>query len=941
MTSVKLPFFSKGEISPKLHGRVDTAAYQSGLKTARNAIVQVGGGIMNRPGTVYISTAKYNNRYTRLIPFVFKVDDTHMLEVGHEYIRFIREDFYQLELVPNTVTGVTNATEAVVTSPSHGWVNGDTVRISDVVGMTEINDRFFLVSDIATHTFKIKSLITGDYIDSTNYGVFSGNGEVDRIYEIETPYQEEDLPLLRYAQSADVLTLVHPSYPPKELRRSGLANWSLASPAFTPATAYPEGLVAASNDMSDLTTFRYQVTSIDDETGIESLPGLASTAYRISAATKANPCVVTTAAAHNLVRGDAFFISNVSGMTELNDKRFLAGAVTTDTVQLAGVNSTGFTTFTSALTDSLWHAFAIAQADVGGHTATITWTPVDGIDHYAVYRETNGLYEFIGETRKPEFTDTNIEPTQGEGPPKDRNPFEFTDTYPGAVGFFEQRRIFGGSISKPDGWYASKIGDFSNFSNSTPLQDDDAITASLVSEQVNEIKHIASGKGLFMFTSGAEWSVTSGGDAGFGPFTAKSQVETNWGIADHRPILLGRTTVFVQGDNRTVRSFGFTQTFEGFESTELSLISDHMFQDHEVKDCALARYPYSAVVFTRTDGDAALMVLNEEQRVVGWTRWDTQGDFLTVGSVKVCLEHETPEPDDGIYFVVKRKIGDDTVQFVERLHKRRFTDVRDAFFVDCGVSFDNPYEITAIDNGGTGGRYVITCPDHPFTTNMVVTLTDIEWVPDVDSMGNETQPEQLNDTQYIVDTVDGDDFTIRALSSVDEPVIPDADYNRYVKGGAVRENVFEVSGLDHLEGMEVSVAADGYPLTLTVEDGAITLPGLASRIHVGLGYTTDIETLPMEYAVGDTTSQNKKKRVTEVTLRLNKSRECLVGPDSSRLSPMRRAPYQTQVSAQLYTGDNTILIQPNWNTNGRIFLRVRDPLPLELLGIYPKVDITT
>ncbi len=47
------------------------------------------------------------------------------------------------------------------------------------------------------------------------------------IYEIATPYSESDLFRIKFTQSADVLTLVHPNYPPKELRRYAHDDWQL------------------------------------------------------------------------------------------------------------------------------------------------------------------------------------------------------------------------------------------------------------------------------------------------------------------------------------------------------------------------------------------------------------------------------------------------------------------------------------------------------------------------------------------------------------------------------------------------------------------------------------------------------------------------------------------------------------------------------------------
>lgn len=64
-------------------------------------------------------------------------------------------------------------------------------------------------------------------------------------YEIATPYSADDLRGLRFAQSADVMTLVHKSYPVKELRRQGPTNWALVSVSFEPKIAAPSGLTGS------------------------------------------------------------------------------------------------------------------------------------------------------------------------------------------------------------------------------------------------------------------------------------------------------------------------------------------------------------------------------------------------------------------------------------------------------------------------------------------------------------------------------------------------------------------------------------------------------------------------------------------------------------------------------------------------------------------------
>jgi hypothetical protein len=88
-------------------------------------------------------------------------------------------------------------------------------------------------------------------------------------YEVTTPYLEADLFDLHYVQSADVLTLVHPNYAPRELRRLGATNWTLTTVAFSAPIAAPTGVtVVASGHTADKYNYTYVVTAVDaDGTG--------------------------------------------------------------------------------------------------------------------------------------------------------------------------------------------------------------------------------------------------------------------------------------------------------------------------------------------------------------------------------------------------------------------------------------------------------------------------------------------------------------------------------------------------------------------------------------------------------------------------------------------------------------------------------------------------
>ena len=95
------------------------------------------------------------------------------------------------------------------------------------------------------------------------------NGSVP--YEITNPYAEADLFDVHYVQSADVLTLVHPNYPPKELRRIAATNWTLTDISFSPTVLPPTGVTAvASGHTTAKYDYKYVITTIATDEVTES-----------------------------------------------------------------------------------------------------------------------------------------------------------------------------------------------------------------------------------------------------------------------------------------------------------------------------------------------------------------------------------------------------------------------------------------------------------------------------------------------------------------------------------------------------------------------------------------------------------------------------------------------------------------------------------------------
>ena len=82
--------FTAGEISPRLHGRVDIAKYQNGVEQMRDMIAEIYGGARRRPSSLFVRETKDSTKQSRLVPFVRNASTAYMLEFGEGYIRVYR-----------------------------------------------------------------------------------------------------------------------------------------------------------------------------------------------------------------------------------------------------------------------------------------------------------------------------------------------------------------------------------------------------------------------------------------------------------------------------------------------------------------------------------------------------------------------------------------------------------------------------------------------------------------------------------------------------------------------------------------------------------------------------------------------------------------------------------------------------------------------------------
>ena len=737
----------------------------------------------------------------------------------------------------------------------------------------------------------------------------------------------------------------------------------------------------------------------------------------ISAATRANPCVVTDSG-HPYLNGEEVYISGVAGMTELNGRNFKVASKTTNTyvlTDLAGtnINSTAYTTLFGSGTSSqvyeivtpyttaqlfdvgfvqsadvmtLCHtshvpkeltrtahdtwtlttiSFAPEQAAATSPTAVprtaasttvdyaitavnletleeslmleknitnsnatidndVGWSAAAGAGSYNIYRKENGIYGFIGRAEGTTFFDENIDPDTGDTPPKARNPFDATGDYPAVVGYFQQRRIFGSSVNNKQRLWFTQTANHYNLSVSSPTKDDDAITATIASLKVNEIRHMIPFEDMIVLTSGGEWRV-SGTDGVITPSTIQLKPQTYYGSTILPPIVAGDVIVYMQ-PGQIVRDLSYEFTSDIYKGNDISILARHMFDFNTMVDWTYAPSPHSMIWSVRDDGDVNSMTYIKEQEVFGWSRQTTQGKFKSVASVR-------EDDDDFIYAVIERTINGATVQYIERQNTHDITDIQDAFYVDAGLSLDAPITITGFTNANP---IVVTAASHGLSDADTVDVTGIQVLDTTVTHGFSSDVE-IEGFGYTVANKTTNTFELQ-LNGAN---VNGTAFKVYHSGGKVRKSVTSVGGLWHLEGEPVSVLANGYSVTdKTVANGVVSFSeiGPASRIHIGLGFLAEIETLRLDAASVQPSSAGLKKKLTKLTLDVENTMGLWVGPDRLHMRELKFGlPSQWGQVLPMVTGLLNTTMSPKWSKEGRVVIQQIGPFPMTILSITPEV----
>lgn len=861
MTTFAQRSFSGGEIDPSLWARCDTVKYATGTRTLRNFFVPRHGGAQSRAATSFVAQSEGSGR---LIPFVFNPSQTYVLEFSGQKIRFYRNGI-QLTDSTATITGITNANPMVITtSAAHGFGIGDEIQFSGIVGPIGdyLNNRTLVISSVTATTFNVRYMGPGATVDSTTFGAYTSGGSAARAYTISSPYLDSDILLVKFVQSADVMTMVHPSYNPQELKRLADTNWTITPISFSPQLAAPTGLTASGTPPGGGISVQYLVTAVTSG-GDESLPQTASVGW-------INASVPTQSAPGN-----------------------------------------------------------------------ISWTAVSGAYSYIVYRSTGGgAFGFLASTLGTSYSDIGAAADAGDTPPVDSNQLSVVDNRPGAVGYYQQRLAYSSSNTNPETSWLSRTGRFKNLSISFPTKDDDSITFRLVGRQVNQIKHLVDIGKLIILTAGGEWAINGDAAGSLVPTAINAKQYSYNGASDVRPIVIDNSLLYVQARGSLVRDLAYDFQVDGYKGNDLTIFSSHLVKGHTIKDWTYCQTPDSIVWAVRDDGVLIGLTYIREQQILAWHRHDLNGGTI----ISVCSVPEGSE--DILYMIVQRVIKGVTVRYIERMSSRFYTNVVEFNGLDASLIYDGrkPSSSTLTLSGGVTWDQNDTLT--ATASAAVFKSTDVGnscFVESYDANGIRTDIVRCTITAYTSATV---------VSVTPNKTVPVS--MRTVAISTWSHAVVTVGGLWHLEGLTVGVYADGfvvgnpnnadYTNTYTVTNGKITLDRAYAYIRAGIPMICDVQTLDIDTPQG-TSLSDKKISVSKVTCFVQDSRSFWVGPqapDDDSVDPLQ---YLTELKIRqsesmddpvsLVTDKVEVNIMPEWNSNGRVFIRHIDPVPLTILEIAP------
>ncbi len=739
-------------------------------------------------------------------------------------------------------------------------------------------------------------------------------------YEIATSYTADELFELQVYQSYDVMYIVHGDHWPQKLTRSGHASWTIADADITDGPFLDENTTTTTISASAVTgsvTLTASASIFDDPDHVGALWKLdqllesQQVTDTFSATGTSSSVVAGQGASYEFTLDDAACKCSIALQYSKDD------GVTWESHYVV-TNSTVLAMAVDFNDVSDWDQNVLLRMNCTSFTSgTIDYDlQVGSYTH-------SGFCEITAVASGTEATAT-VHDRLGEASATTRywseGAWSDDEGHPTCITGCGGRVVYGKDMDL----YWSKTDDYENFYEG--IDADQSFSYSLGQGRSSPLRWLFAEKSTSLVAG------TLSRIYEIAPFDALSSFyptnlpriasAANVACAERQPIRAGSSLLFTDRTGKRVHEMMYDYDQDTVTGPDLTILADHI-TGTGLQQIEFQKSPYPTLWGIRNDGEMATMYYNRPFQVAAWSRQVTDGNFTSVAVVPI------EDGDDRVWVVVERTIGGASKYYVEYFDDLDIDGaLADAYYLDSGLTFDggDAVVITGITAADPG---VVTVSSWP---------TDLEDGDNViiESVSGMTE---INGRYFIVDDATEGSLTF-SLDSVGNADWDTSGYTAYSSGGTAQivENTF--ANLDHLEGEAIAMFADSAEWDdQIVASGSVTMDEYVNQAAGGLGYTSTIQPVPLEYSGKAGSVRPYAKRLIELYVDFYCSAGAKYGLGTSSLSAFQWPRDTDDEVRDLHTGSLTVPAFGGAVRDLDFLLTSEGPYPFVIRSIVPVFEV--
>jgi hypothetical protein len=494
------------------------------------------------------------------------------------------------------------------------------------------------------------------------------------VVEVATPYAQDEVDELQFTQSGDALYIVHPSYAPRKVTRSSNTAWAID------ILAYVDGPFGQQNTDKTIKVYASAATGTISLTANSSIftADMVDQLFKIE--------VESYETWKPWEAGGYLTNNDVSGIKRRHDGNIYLATAPTDAVGKIRMGGTPPT----HVEGSEWDG----AGEVPEHYSDLT---TDFDDNYGV--KWQYLHSGFGVVQ---IAGVSVDGLSASAVVKRDFPAELVGSgnasyrwsaggfggdvgFPRSVAIFEERLFYGQKYSV----YGSKTFDFRSFQSGA--DDDDALAFQLAG--TSNITWLQESDGFLLIgTIGGVRTLSGGNNEPLTPSKFKNRSSPTKRCSSIPPVKAGSTLVYIGFDRKSIVETNFSLEKNGYSTPPISLISEHI-PKAGINSLCFQSEPDPVFWMGLDSGQLAGLTYESDQNVRGWHRHKIGGVFGNYdhGVVESVVSTPGQTGADDVWLVVKRTIDGATRRYIEVIQPAfEYSDLMDAFMVDCGLTYDGP-----------------------------------------------------------------------------------------------------------------------------------------------------------------------------------------------------------------------------------------------------------